>query len=43
MEDRDINGIWKPRISPDLKLMPEEISYPEWGKLKQHVEAKNKK
>ncbi len=34
---------FKPRISPDLKLMPEEIFYPEWGKLKQHIEAKSKK
>jgi propionate CoA-transferase len=28
---------FKPRISPDLKTMPEEIFYPEWGKLKQHI------
>jgi propionate CoA-transferase len=34
---------FKPRISPDLKLMPEEIFYPEWGKLKQHIETKSKK
>jgi propionate CoA-transferase len=33
---------FKPAIAPDLKLMPEEIFYPEWGKLKQHVEAKRK-
>jgi propionate CoA-transferase len=31
---------FKPTISPDLKLMPEEIFYPEWGKLKQLIEAK---
>jgi len=24
---------FKPAISPDLKPMPEEIFYPEWGKL----------
>ena len=34
---------FKPSISPGLKLMPEEIFYPEWGKLKQHIEAKSKK
>jgi propionate CoA-transferase len=34
---------FKPRIAPDLKSMPEEIFYPEWGKLKQHIEAKSKK
>jgi len=34
---------FKPRISPDLKSMPEEIFYPEWGKLKQHIEAKREK
>ncbi|HTY63138.1 MAG TPA: CoA-transferase [Acidobacteriota bacterium] len=34
---------FKPRISPDLKLMPDEIFYPEWGKLKQHIEAKTQK
>jgi propionate CoA-transferase len=33
---------FKPAIAPDLKLMPEEIFYPEWGKLKQIVEAKKK-
>ncbi len=33
---------FKPAISPDLKSMPEEIFYPEWGKLKQYVEAKKK-
>jgi propionate CoA-transferase len=33
---------FKPKISPDLKSMPEEIFYPEWGKLKQHIEAKKK-
>jgi propionate CoA-transferase len=33
---------FKPRVSPNLKLMPEEIFYPDWGKLKQHVEAKKK-
>jgi propionate CoA-transferase len=31
---------FKPRISRELKSMPEEIFYPEWGKLKQHIEAK---
>lgn len=31
---------FKPAISPDLKQMPEEIFYPEWGKLKQHILAK---
>ena len=31
---------FKPSIAPDLKLMPEEIFYPEWGKLKQHILAK---
>jgi propionate CoA-transferase len=31
---------FKPVISPDLKTMPEEIFYPEWGKLKSHIEAK---
>jgi len=31
---------FKPRISPDLRSMPEEIFYPTWGKLKQHIEAK---
>jgi propionate CoA-transferase len=34
---------FKPRISPDLKPMPEEIFHPEWGKLKQHIEAKSGK
>ena len=34
---------FKPRVSPNLKLMPEEIFYPEWGKLKQHIETKSKK
>jgi propionate CoA-transferase len=34
---------FKPRIASDLKLMPEEIFRPEWGKLKQHIEAKGKK
>jgi propionate CoA-transferase len=34
---------FKPRIASDLKLMPEEIFYPEWGKLKQHIAAKSKK
>jgi propionate CoA-transferase len=34
---------FKPRIASDLKLMPEEIFYPEWGKLKQHIAAKIKK
>ncbi len=33
----------KSHISPDLKLMPEEIFYPEWGKLKQHMLAKREK
>jgi propionate CoA-transferase len=33
---------FKPRISPDLKPMPADIFYPEWGKLKQIVEAKKK-
>jgi propionate CoA-transferase len=33
---------FKPSISPDLKPMPAEIFYPEWGKLKQIVEAKKK-
>ena len=28
---------FKPGISPDLKKMPEEIFYPVWGKLKQHI------
>jgi propionate CoA-transferase len=31
---------FKPRISPNLKSMPEEIFSPEWGKLKQHIEEK---
>ena len=31
---------FKPRIAADLKLMPEEIFYPEWNKLKQHILAK---
>jgi propionate CoA-transferase len=34
---------FKPRIAPDLKLMPEEIFYPEWGKLKQHIETKSQR
>lgn len=34
---------FKPRISEALKPMPEEIFYPEWGKLKQHLEAKSSK
>ncbi|MGD0100709.1 MAG: CoA-transferase [Acidobacteriota bacterium] len=34
---------FKPRIAADLKLMPQEIFYPEWGKLKQHIEAKRQK
>jgi propionate CoA-transferase len=34
---------FKPRISPNLKLMPQEIFYPEWGNLKQHIEAKRQK
>ncbi len=34
---------FKPRIAADLKLMPQEIFYPEWGKLKQHLEAKKQK
>jgi propionate CoA-transferase len=34
---------FKPRISPDLKLMPEEIFYPEWGRLKQIIETKKTK
>jgi propionate CoA-transferase len=34
---------FKPAISPDLKPMPAEIFYPEWGKLKQHIEAKRGK
>ena len=34
---------FKPAISPDLKPMPEEIFYPEWGKLKQHIESKREK
>jgi len=28
---------FKPCISPDLKTMPEEIFYPNWGMLKQHI------
>lgn len=37
--DRDILAQmdFKPVISPDLKTIPEEIFYPEWGKLKQHI------
>jgi propionate CoA-transferase len=31
---------FKPRIASDLKSMPAEIFYPEWGKLKNHIEAK---
>jgi propionate CoA-transferase len=31
---------FKPRIASDLKSMPAEIFYPEWGKLKKHIEAK---
>ena len=40
--DKDIlaHMEFKPRIAADLKLMPQEIFYPEWGKLKQHIEAK---
>jgi propionate CoA-transferase len=34
---------FKPRIAPDLKLMPEELFYPEWGKLKDHILAKKEK
>jgi propionate CoA-transferase len=34
---------FKPIISPDLKSMPEEIFFPTWGKLKQHIEAKKNK
>jgi propionate CoA-transferase len=34
---------FKPEISPELKSMPEEIFQPEWGKLKQHIEAKIQK
>jgi propionate CoA-transferase len=33
---------FKPRIAKDLKLMPEEIFYPTWGKLKELVLAKKK-
>ena len=32
-----------PAISPELKSMPQEIFYPEWGKLKQYIEAKKEK
>jgi propionate CoA-transferase len=31
---------FKPRIAADLKLMPQEIFYPQWGNLKRHLEAK---
>jgi propionate CoA-transferase len=31
---------FKPRIASNLKRMPQEIFYPEWGKLKQHIETK---
>lgn len=34
---------FKPAISPNLKSMPEEIFYPEWGKLKEHILAKREK
>lgn len=39
--DRDILAQmdFKPVISPDLKTIPEEIFYPEWGKLKQYIGA----
>jgi propionate CoA-transferase len=33
---------FKPRIAKDLTSMPEEIFYPEWGKLKEIVIAKKK-
>jgi propionate CoA-transferase len=32
---------FKPVISPDLKIIPEEIFYPEWGKLKQYISAED--
>jgi propionate CoA-transferase len=40
--DRDILGrmAFRPRISPDLKLMPAEIFQPKWGGLRQLLEAK---
>ena len=42
--EKDILGHmdFKPRIAADLKFMPQEIFYPDWGKLKQHIEAKGK-
>jgi propionate CoA-transferase len=42
--EKDIlaNMDFKPQISPDLQLMPEEIFLPTWGRLKQHIEAKRK-
>jgi hypothetical protein len=38
--EKDILTEFKPRIAAELKLMPQEIFYPEWGKLKQLIEAK---
>ena len=34
---------FKPAISPDLKTIPSEIYYPEWGRLKNIIQAKIKK
>lgn len=31
---------FKPAIAPKLKLMPQEIFYPEWGKLKENLLSK---
>jgi propionate CoA-transferase len=31
---------FRPRISPDLKPMPQDIFYPEWGRLKHILETK---
>jgi propionate CoA-transferase len=43
--ERDILGQmgFKPQISPDLTPMPQEIFYPEWGRLKQILEAKRER
>ena len=34
---------FKPRISPDLKLMPIELFFETWGGLRQHIEHKTLK
>ncbi|MCL6480020.1 MAG: acyl CoA:acetate/3-ketoacid CoA transferase [Peptococcaceae bacterium] len=40
--EKDILALmdFKPRISPHLKTMPKEIFQPEWGQLRQIIEAK---